>query len=74
MDIEELRDHLLALPATRRAELAHLLIASLDPEPEAGTTSAWHAEVQRRAHEITSGVADGHPADDVFNEIRQRFS
>jgi putative addiction module component (TIGR02574 family) len=68
------RRQLAALTAQERAELAHLLILSLDQEGDADAEAAWDAELRRRAAEIKSGDAVGRPAGQVFAELRERYS
>jgi len=63
-----------ALTHQERAELAHLLILSLDQEEDADAEAAWDAELARRGVEIKSGSAVGRPADQVFAELRERYS
>jgi toxin ParE1/3/4 len=55
--IEKWNVELAALTAQDRAELAHFLIESL--EPESDTDAAWDVELSRRADEIKSGKAEG---------------
>lgn len=74
MDPDQLREQLLALPEERRAEIAHLLIESLSPAGDSDPDAKWQAELERRADEIARGVAEGPMADDVFDEIRQKYS
>jgi putative addiction module component (TIGR02574 family) len=53
-----------------RAELAKLLIDSLDPTVEEGVEEAWMEEVTRRAAELDSGVAQSIPWDTVRARLR----
>lgn len=70
---DQLRKQLLALPSTQRAELAHLLIESLNQDSDTGSEEAWNAELTRRAAQIRSGGVVGHDADEVFDGIRQKY-
>jgi putative addiction module component (TIGR02574 family) len=72
--LDSLKALALSLPSGERAELAHLLIDSLDDEPEGDVEAAWDAELARRAEEIRSGRVVGKPADQVFSELRGRSS
>ena len=51
-----------------RAELAGLLIESLDPESDEGVEQAWLAEVDRRTAELDSGGVQTIP----WEELRAR--
>jgi putative addiction module component (TIGR02574 family) len=57
----------LRLSEQDRADVAALLIDSLDPEEEQDVESAWRAEVQRRLHELEQGTAKLIP----WSEARQ---
>ncbi len=58
-----------ALSRAERAEVAHALLRSLEPEEE-GAEGAWEAELARRVAEIRSGKAVGKPAQQLFTELR----
>ena len=55
------------LTQQERAELAHAVLLSLEPE-EADVEEAWSREVARRLARIRSGEAVGIPAEQVFAE------
>ena len=66
----------LALPAKKRAELAHRLIRSLDgPEPppaeQAEIDAAWVKEIQRREKEVDDGKVQLIPFEDVMAEAEE---
>ena len=66
----------LRLPAEERAELASVLLASLDGEPEddpAEVERLWIEEVERRLEELRSGKVKGIPAEEVFAKLRSKF-
>jgi putative addiction module component (TIGR02574 family) len=63
----------MALPAERRAELAEMLIQSIEEKEDEGGKSAWLAEVYRRDQEIKAGAAVTRPADEVLREARERL-
>ncbi len=71
---EKLKHKLAELAVEDRAELAQFLIGSLDGASDAGSSTAWHAEVSRRIAEIKSGSVIGLPAEDVFESIRKKYS
>jgi putative addiction module component (TIGR02574 family) len=71
---ERIKQELAHLPPQDRAELAHFLIESLDAEVDEDAEAAWEAELLRRAKAIDSGRAVGLPADQVFAELRKKYS
>jgi putative addiction module component (TIGR02574 family) len=72
LTFQELRDASANLPPPQRAELAHFLLRSLEPQEE-GWTEAWHEELTRRMAEIRSGEVKGIPADEVLRGLRERY-
>ena len=52
-----------------RADLAGLLIESLEGEPDPGVEAAWADEIGRRIAEIEAGTAKCIP----WEEVRQRL-
>ena len=71
-EFEELATRAMALPAKRRAELAELLIQSLEEEDDKEIKSAWLAEIHRRDQEIRAGAAVIKPADQALREAREQ--
>jgi len=72
---EQIETDALSLPRADRAELAALLIASLDDDPddEPGEVErAWDEEIRQRLAELDAGFAELVPADEVFAELRAR--
>ena len=70
--LQELKDASSNLPSPQRAELAHFLLQSLEPE-EDGWAEAWQEELARRVGEIRSGQVSGIPAEDVLKSLRERY-
>jgi putative addiction module component (TIGR02574 family) len=70
-EFEELTTRALALPAKGRAELAELLIQSLEETDDKDLKAAWLAEIHRRDQEIRAGVSVTKPADQVLREARK---
>jgi len=70
---EEIKVKALELPDKDRAELAHLLLVSLDEEVEEGVEAAWDAELDKRVRDIDSGQAEGRDAFEVLAEMRQKY-
>lgn len=71
--IEQLKPQLETLSREERAELAHFLLQSLDPDEDQGVSEAWDREIARRVEEIRSGRVVGKPAEQVFAELRERY-
>jgi putative addiction module component (TIGR02574 family) len=70
--VEQLKVQLGRLSNQEKAELAHFLLVSLEPEEE-GVAEAWTAEIARRTAEIRSGSAAGKPAEQLFAELREKY-
>jgi putative addiction module component (TIGR02574 family) len=70
--IEHLKDQMVALSPTERAELAYFLLSSLDSD-EAEVEAAWDEEAARRVREIHAGEAAGRPAHEFINELREHY-
>jgi hypothetical protein len=71
--LEKTRAEALQLPEKERAQLAHLLIASLEIGND-NASADWDVEIARRVAEIDRGEARGRAASDVIQDIRLRFS
>jgi len=67
---EKLLASALELPESDRAAIAAELIASLDPETDAGAAEAWDREIARRLAELDSGQVKTVP----WEEVRQRLA
>ena len=65
MTMETIEEAALHLPAQQRAELAHKLLLSLDPQNEAEISDAWRNVAQRRAADLDEGHATALPAEVV---------
>jgi len=72
-EFEVLTTRAMALPAENRAELAELLIQSLEELDASEIKSAWLADIQRRDQESRAGVAVHTPADQVLREAREQL-
>lgn len=71
---ERLKLELSQLSVKDRAELAYFLIHSLDEEVDYDVESAWDVELMRRMQEINEGTASGKPSNQVFTELREKYS
>lgn len=64
----------MALSASERASLAHDLILSLDDPSAFDLSPAYEAEIQRRLQMMKEGSAMGRRAEEVFTDIKAKFS
>ncbi len=71
---EKLKNELVQLSPSERAELARFLIHSLEEQSDEDAEEQWDAELARRADEIKNGTASGQPAAQVFAELREKYS
>jgi len=62
------------LPEKERAELAGLLLESLESEPEADVEAAWSEEIERRVREIDSGKVRTIPWEQVRAQMHDRLT
>ena len=67
--VEELYEKAAQLPADDRAELAGLLLESIEDEPEEGVEEAWAAEIERRMADYRAGRVKTIP----WTEVRARL-
>jgi putative addiction module component (TIGR02574 family) len=63
----------LELKEEERAELASLLIESLDEPTEEGVEAAWAIEIERRMAELDSGSVKTIPWDEVRKKLHGRL-
>lgn len=72
-EFEEVTAKAMALSPKDRAELADLLIQSLEEKEDEDVKSAWLAEIQRRDKEIRAGAPVTKPAEQVLREAREKL-
>ncbi|MBU1182065.1 MAG: addiction module protein [Proteobacteria bacterium] len=72
-EFKEVSTMAMSLPTESRAELAEILIQSLDEKKNEEVKFAWLAEIRRRDQEIRAGASVTKPADQVFREARERL-
>lgn len=65
----ELYEKAAELPPRDRAELAGLLLESIEESPEEGVEEAWAAEIERRMAEFRAGRVKTIP----WSEVRARL-
>ena len=63
----------LELKEEERAELASMLIESLDEPVEEGVEAAWVIEIERRMADLDSGSAKTLPWDEVREKLHGRL-
>lgn len=70
---EKITSATLSLSTEERAELAEILIQSLDEKEDEDIRSAWLQEIRQRDREIRSGKAVLKPVDQVLREAREQL-
>ncbi len=71
VDIQNLEQEALSLPAEDRAKLAQKLLLSLDTLSAEELEQAWLIEAGRRAHELDRGEVQPVSADEVRRKARE---
>ncbi|SFU27242.1 addiction module protein [Pseudoduganella namucuonensis] len=71
LTLDDLKRELRARPAEERAELAEMLLASLDDQQDADVEAAWAQEIAARIGTYERGEAEVFAAEDVFAEARR---
>ena len=74
MTMNEVEAAALALDAPARAKLAEMLLRSLEDVAQEEIDRRWAEEALRRDEELDSGSAMARDAEDVFRDLRARFS
>ena len=70
-NVAEILSRMESLSQNERAELAYAFLKSFGPE-DTNSEAAFDAELHRRLDEIEAGVAEGLPAEVVFQQLRTR--
>ncbi len=65
MSHESLKKQFLELPEEERAELANLLIESLNPQAEIESEKAWSKELKKRIDQFERGKSSSKPWGEV---------
>ncbi len=71
---DEIFKKALQLDESERAELAGMLIDSIDGDVEEGAEAAWIIEIERRIAELDAGAVETIPWDIVRDGLRRRLS
>jgi len=74
MTTNEIEAAALAMDPPARAKLAEMLLRSLEDISQDETDRLWAEEALRRDEELDSGSATARDAEDVFRDLRARFS
>jgi len=72
--IQEVRNEVMALSVSERASLAHDLILSLEAPADFDLSPSQETEIQRRLQVVREGTASGRPSDEVFADIKGKYS
>ena len=72
--VEELFREASELQESERAELAGLLLESIEGEPDPGVEAAWAEEVERRVRQIDSGEVKTIPWEEVRARLHARLN
>jgi putative addiction module component (TIGR02574 family) len=74
MTVEQIEAEVLKLPEQARVDLLDRLMRSLAETAamESAVAEAWAQEAVRRDEEMDSGHAAGIPAEEVFEELRNK--
>jgi hypothetical protein len=74
MTISEIEAVVLNLDISSRAMLAEKLLRSLDDLSQEEIAQLWAYEALRRDEELDAGTATARDAEEVFRDLRARFS
>ena len=74
MTMNEVEAAALEMDAGARARLAEILLRSLEDVSQEEIDRLWAEEALRRDEELDSGNATARDAEDVFRDLRARFS
>lgn len=72
--VKELFSEASVLDEKQRADLAGLLLESLEPEQDPDVERAWNAEVGKRIAQIDNGDVDLIPWESVKRKMYERIS
>ena len=68
--VEQLAEQAMTLPGELRAQLADLLVESLDTDDFGRIEQSWLAEAKRRRDEVRSGEAETISGDEALRRVR----
>ncbi len=64
----------LRLTEAERAELAGMLLESIEPAPDPDVEQAWLAEIERRMEQLDSGQVKPIPWEEVRTRLRSQLN
>lgn len=73
MNIETLTEQALKLAPALRAQIAEILLESLDYEENFIVSEAWRQEIQKRCKEIDADPAILIDGEKAMDELKQRY-
>lgn len=73
-NVSELFQEATQLSENERADLAALLLESLEGEPDEGVEAAWAEEIERRVRQIDSGEVQTIPWEEVRAKLHARLN
>jgi len=68
--LEKLAEQAMTLPTESRAQLADLLVESLDGQEIGSIDRLWVVEAKRRRDEVRSGRVEAIPGDQALKKVR----
>ena len=68
--IEQLAKEAMSLPSELRAQLADLLVESLEGDDIGQVQEAWIAEAKRRRDEVRNGTVSTIPGEEALRRVR----
>jgi putative addiction module component (TIGR02574 family) len=71
--LEDIASDALQLPKDQRLTLAHRILASLEPGPDAGAEAAWDGEIRERIRKYDAGRTSVVPGSTVFEELDKKL-
>jgi hypothetical protein len=69
----EIVDEALRLPKEKQLELARTLLEKNEASGDLRVEAEWEDAIERRIHQIDSGLAKGRPFSDVLRDIDRRL-
>lgn len=73
MNIEILTEQALKLAPAERAQIAEILLESLDYEEDFAVSEAWRQEIQKRCQEIDDDPSLLIDGEKIMDKLKQRY-
>ena len=71
--LDNIASEALLLPKDQRFTLAHRILASVEPEMDAGVEAAWDSEIRERIEKYDSGRTVAVSGQEVFAELDKKL-